>query len=141
MSLVVYANVETLTRSWLAGTSVGTLVQRSGGGTNVFLAMPTSSPLPAVVVSRVGGGPTSSELPEDVSRLSFQCWGTSRPQVSDIAYALMGELDSLSRLGGYTSGNATLAAAEVLSLLWLPDPESDTARYVVDALMTSVATA
>lgn len=140
MSLVIYTDVETLTKAWLASTSVGTLVRRQDGGTNIFLAMPASSPLPAVIVSRVGGGPSSSELPTDVSRLSFACWASSRHEVSDIAYAVMGELDSLSRLGGYTLGNATLAAAEVLSLLWLPDPESDTARYVLDALITTVAT-
>lgn len=138
--VVNFTEPEGLVKAWLATTSVaGHVTRTTDGGTSIFLAMPSSAPLPAVVVTRVGGGPrVTKELPEDNARISFDCWGKTRTQVSGIAYAVMAELESLSRAGGYTVGNAHLAAAEVLVCLWQPDPESDTARYVVDALVTVI---
>lgn len=137
MSVVTYAEAEGVVRSWLLTTGVAPMVTRTDGGVSIFLAMPTGSPIPAVVLSRVGGAARPrKDLPEDQARISFDCWGKSRAQASSIAYAVMSELDSLSRAQGYTLGSTSLVAAETLALVWQPDPESDTARYVVDALVT-----
>lgn len=139
MSAVVrYADVENLAKTWSLTTDVAPLVARPGGF-NIYLAMPALSPLPAVVISRVGGGPARrKDLPEEVSRISFSCWAASRAQAGEISRVLVGELETLARTGGWESAGTILAAGEVVSVIWLPDPDSDTPRYIVDALVTTV---
>jgi hypothetical protein len=137
-AVVRYADVETLMKEWTATTGVAPLVARTGGF-NIYLAMPASSPMPAVVIDRVGGGPSPrSDLPQEVSRISFACWGNSRAQAGEIARMLVGELETLARTGGWIQDDVLLAAGEVLSVIWLPDPDSDKPRYIVDALVTTV---
>ena len=141
MSVVTFADAEPLVKAWLLQSAVAPLLTRPDTGKSIYLAMPVGAPKPALVASRVGGGPhPRGDLPHDIARMQFDAWGTTRAQASTIAYTLIGELDSLSRTSGFTAGNATLASATVLGLRWLPDPESDTPRYVVDALVTTVAT-
>lgn len=138
--ITTFADVESLAAAWLSTSAVAPLVTRPGGGVNIFKAMPASSPLPAVIVSRVGGAPAArSDFPRDVARVSFSCWAASRPAATTIAITLVAELDNLARLGPYLGAdNARLGAAEVLSWLWLPDPAADTPRYAIDALMTAI---
>lgn len=138
MTINVYGPVESVVKTWLAGTSVAPLVARSPGVFNIFLAMPPAAPIPSVIISQVGGGPLPrKDIPECRYRLSFDCWGTSRSQASQIARALMGELDGLGYSGEVIDG-VYLGTADILSMLWRPDPDSDTARYIVDALITTV---
>lgn len=139
VSVVAYGDVESAAKAWLATTDVAPLVTRTAGGLSVFLAMPASAPTPCVIVRRVGGGPAvRKDLPEDHSRLSFDCWADTRSQAILIARTLIAECDSLGRNGGYIAGSVYLCVADVLSLLWLPDPDSDKPRYIVDALVTSL---
>jgi hypothetical protein len=87
----------------------------------------------------VGGAPRRrKDLPEDMPRVSFDCWGNSRAEAAGIAEALIGEIESLGPAGGYVHDGLHLYAAEVATWLWLPDPNTDTPRYVVDALFTTV---
>lgn len=140
-ALVEFADVETLTKQWLMTTAIPALVTRAvDGGVSIYLAMPPAAPVPAVVLTRLGGGPRRyKELPEDQARISFSCWGTSRAQAGTIVRTLVAELESLGRNGGYVSGDARLADAEVVRVFWLPDPESDTPRYIADALILAVS--
>jgi hypothetical protein len=138
---VTYADVEDLAKTWLATTTVAPLLVRLDGGHNIFLAMPVGAPLPAITLARVGGGPRArKDLPEDRARLSFQCWGTSRASAGVLARTLVAELDTLARTGGWTSGPATLGVDEIVTVLWLPEPDADIARYIVDALVTTIST-
>lgn len=138
--VLIYTDVENLVKQWVLTTPVAPLLTRTDGGTSIFLAMPASSPLPALVLSRVGGAPrASSDVPEDAARMTFNCWGTTRTQCGQIARTLMAELENLSQTGGFVSGDARLVAAQVLNMFWLPDPESDTARYIVDATVVTVS--
>lgn len=140
--VTAYADVESAVVAWLATTPVAPLVTRAGdGGLNIYRAMPTSAPLPAVVVNRVGGGPRArSDVPEDVARLSFDCWGSSRADAIAVATALVAACENLAETGTYVTGDGTarLVAAEVVLWLWSPDPNSDTPRYVVDALFSTL---
>lgn len=139
MKVVAYADVETLTKLWLLTTSVAPLVTRPDGGVSIYLAMPAASPVPSVILSRVGGGPRArKDIPEDVARISFDCWGNTRVQSMAVAEAVLGECESLARTGSYTVGDSHLLAAEVTGWVWVPDPNSDIPRYVVDALFTAV---
>jgi Protein of unknown function (DUF3168) len=137
--VISYAPTEELAKLWLATTPVASLVIRAPGQYNIFKAMPTASPLPSVVLSRVGGAPLRrSDLPLDVARISHDCWAANRTTADDIARALVAACENLAQVGGFTHASGILLVAEVVSMLWMPDPASDTSRYVVDALYTSI---
>lgn len=140
MSPVVrFADVENLVKTWLLTTTVAPLVT-VGTRVDIYFAMPTAAPIPSIVLSRAGGAPRRrSDLPEEVTRISFDCWGTSRAQAGTICRALMAELDSLARIGPFITAGTLLAVGEVASVVWLPDPDSDRPRYIVDALVTTVS--
>lgn len=139
MTTVRFADAEPLCKAWALTTSVAALVTRPDTGVSIYLSMPSSAPVPALVITRVGGAPRArADLPQDAARMQFDCWGKSRAQAAAICHALISELDSLARAGGFSDGDARLAAAEVISMLWLPDPQSDTPRYVVIAVVTTL---
>lgn len=134
MILSMYADAEDLAKAWVLSSSVAAAVNNK-----VFLAMPKGSPLPCVTLSRVGGGIDSrSDVPVDSARISFNVWGSSRPQAKEISKKLVSEADSLALTGGFgsTELGGRLEVAEVLLWLWLPDSVSDQPRYIVDCRFT-----
>lgn len=127
----VYADAEDIAKAWLAGTSVAPLVNGK-----IFMAMPVGSPLPSIVLSRVGGSPAAgSDVPADLARISFAIWAAQRAQAKAITAALVSEIESLAYTGAVDTPAGRLDAAEVINVLWLPDPVSDKPRYIVDARM------
>lgn len=129
MTYATYVDAEDVAKSWLLGTSVAALVAGK-----VFMAMPTGSPVPSVVLSRVGGSPPrGSDVPVDFARISFSIWASTRPQAKDITKALVGEIESIAYTGAVDTPAGRIDGAEVINWLWLPDPVSDTPRYIVDA--------
>lgn len=138
---VRYGDVDKAVKAWLMLSAVAPLVTRtSDNGISIYLAMPTGAPKPSVILTRVGGGPrTRKDFPEERIRYSFDVWGISRDQVDGISQTLVTALENLARDGvDLPLYGVTLYAAEVLSARWLPDPESDTPRIIVDALITTV---
>lgn len=136
-----YADIEPLIKAWLTQSTVAALVTRPDGKISIYNAMPAASPVPSVVARRVGGGPRArKDLPEERTRISFDTWGTSRAQASAIAGALLSELEDLGRVGGWTSGATMLRVAEILTHFWMPDPDTDTPRYIIDALVVTTTT-
>lgn len=135
-----YADVEGLVQRWLLGTTLAATLTRPDGGVSIFRAMPKSSPLPSIVLSRVGGAPArGSDVPADVARISFDCWAASRAVAVALSMDLVFLLEELGPVAdGYVEGDARLAVAETVSWLWMPGPDSDTPRYVVDALITAI---
>lgn len=79
--------------------------------------------LPEVVIQRVGGT-------DQQARLQFDCWGTYKADAATLAADLATELTAVA---SYDHDGIRLHGAEWLSTRWLPDPESDTPRYVVEA--------
>lgn len=139
MSLATYGDIEALVKTWLGFTAVAALVRRTDGGLNIFEAMPLSSPLPAVVLTRIGGvGDPRSDVPVDEARIQFDCWAATRTEAKKIASVLAAECANLAETGGFTLGADLLYVAEVVGWVWLPDRQSDTARYVVDARFTAL---
>lgn len=139
MTAVRYGPIDLAVKTWLTNTSVASTVP-TAGGTAIYLAMPKSSPLPALLVTLISGGPTAgADLPTAQYRLSFDCLAKTRAQAVQIALEL---IDVLQDLGVSDSGvpaeGVYLASAQVLDFRWLPAPESDTARYIVDALIATV---
>lgn len=130
-----FVDAEDVVKDWLLTTSVAPLVT-VGASAKIFLAMPKGAPLPAVLLSRVGGtSMQGSDTPIDAARISFSVWAANRPQAKTIKLALLGEIESIGYQPEYVGSVGRIKAAELLTDLWLPDPETDTPRYVVDATM------
>lgn len=137
--MIQFADTENAVKAWLPTTSVGPLILRADGFYSVFLAMPTGAPNPAIIITQIAGGPdVRNDLPQQTVRLQFDCWGRTRTEAGAIARALMAELEWLPRNGGTISQGAYIGAGQVQMMRWLPDPDSDTPRYIVDALITTV---
>jgi hypothetical protein len=142
VTAVVYADVEVLVKAWALTTSLAPLLTRTGGGVSIFNAMPSSAPVPALILHRSGGRPRPrKDLPEDAATIQFDCWGQTRAQAGVICRTLVAELESIGRTGGFTDGASDdwLAIAEVTNVFWLPDEQSDTPRYIVDALVITLS--
>jgi hypothetical protein len=137
--MITYADTEAVVKTWLLTTSVAPLLLRSNGGYSIYNAMPAKTPIPALIAWQVSGGPrTRKDLPEQQARMQFDCWGLSRLQAGDIARTLIAELEWLAQSGGEIVTGVYLGAAVTQNMRWLPDPDSDTPRFIVDALITTV---
>jgi hypothetical protein len=128
-----FTDAEDIVKAWLLTTAVAPLVTVSGS-VKIFQAMPKGSPLPCVILSRVGGAPQEeSDAPIDAPRISFEVWAANRPQAKTIAKTLLSEIEQLGYSRGYTGILGRIPSATVLLDMWAPDDESDTPRYIVDA--------
>jgi len=123
----VYADVEGAARDWLRTVpEVVALV-----ATRVFFGLPSNTQWPAIVVRQVGGGPTG-DAPITAALLQFDCWGQgqNKAQAGAVKVAVEGAIESLT--GGTPLGAGAVALwGSVESSIWLPDPESNQARYVI----------
>lgn len=139
--MIAYADVETLVKTWLRQTGVAALVPLpDGSGPAIFNAMPKGAPEPAIICRLISGGPTSrNDIPVAEYRFSFSITAASKAQAADIAYALIETGEDLARNGSYSDGITTLFSGRILAVRWQPDPDSDTPRYIVDALITTVS--
>lgn len=140
MTAPVYGPIEAAVRDWLKTTDVAPLVTRVDGTIDIYRAMPKSSPVPVIVLTLVGGGPLRrADLPITRYRVRFNVVGKSLDQAGQIARTLVGELTWLGQGdAGEVFNGVYLGAADVLTMHWLPDLDSDTPRYIVDALITTV---
>jgi hypothetical protein len=137
--MIAYADTEAVVKAWLTTTLVAPLLLRPDGRYSIYNAMPAKSPVPALIAWQVTGGPAPrKDLPEQQVRMQFDCWGLSRLQAGEIARTLIGELEDCARTGGAIVSGVYLGSAVTQSMRWLPDPDSDTPRYIVDALITTV---
>lgn len=138
--MIVYGPVEQAVKQWLFTTTVAPLVTRGAGVYSIYLAMPPASPSPAVLITLLSGGPLdTADLPQTRYRLQFDVLADTRDSAGLIARTLYSELEWLGRGGpGALVSGVYLGSATGLSMLWLPDPDSDKPRYVVDASITTV---
>lgn len=119
---VTFVDVEGAVRSW-ARDNVDSISRKA------FFGYQTDAGLPQVVPIRIGG-------PDDEALFQFDCWASSKAVSAALAAELATEADALAR---YTSGEVILHGAVVESIRWLPDPESDAPRHVVDITFTATA--
>ena len=121
-------------RTWLrTRTTLTALV-----GDRVFFGIPAGITYPMIAISRVGGGPMRAG-PLDAPRLSFAVWGNTKKDAADVVKALVAVLHEMEmdRLDPSSVGEG----AEGITVLWLPDPNDDRPRYIVDATVTVLALA
>lgn len=96
-------------------------------GNRVFAGYNSAAAQPQVVVQRIAG-------PDDAALVQCDVWA---PYRSNAAVAAAQLASAASSLALFDSGNVRLKGAAVESIRWLPDPESDTPRYIVDITFTA----
>lgn len=100
-----------------------------------FFGTNNSGTFPQVVIeTRIG--------PDDECLIQFDVWsaerskGGSRKEAQDESARLATALDALTT---YIWENVRLLGAVVSNRQWLPDPVSDTPRYIVEATVTATS--
>ena len=96
----------------------------------VFFGANNDAAMPQVVLSRITG-------PDNRCLIQFDAWADTKAAAAQLAADLATALDALGR---YTHDATLLHGARVEGVRWLPDEESDTPRYVVEATFTATAT-
>lgn len=86
--------------------------------------------LPQVVLQRLGGV-------DGEAFIQFDVWGSDKAQAAAAAAEVAEAVDALDRYDS-DDGTTTLLGARVDNIRWLPDPDDDRARYVVDATFVAV---
>lgn len=119
---VVWVDVENAVRSW-ARDFVLSAERR------VFFGVNNNVDFPQIVLHRLGG-------PDSACLIQFDVWAATKATAAAAAAELASAVDALAR---YDTGDVLLHAAVVESSRWLPDPETDKPRYIVD--VTFVASA
>lgn len=130
--LLVYADAEGACRDWARDLAL------DGVGRRVWFGLPAKgAEYPAIVVRRVGGRPDASDTPLDTALVQWDVWGAGKDKrgCSAIALALAAQVQSMAA-GSPMGTSAVGAGGRVESLVWLPDPVTNQARYVVTTSVT-----
>jgi hypothetical protein len=100
----------------------------------VFYGVPKAgAPATFATVQRIGGGDDPSEAPVDLSLVQIDCWAQTKAVAQSLRDAVR---TAFLELRPRTQGSTVLYGAEVISDIWLPDPDSDRPRYSVTAQVT-----
>lgn len=119
---IVYVDVEGAARAW-ARAAVPSVDGR------VFFGATDAAARPQIVVQRIGGD-------DDAAALQWDVWGTNKANAAEVAAELA---SACSALAGFVHGGAILKAAAVEFVRWLPDPDGDQPRYIVETTFTASA--
>lgn len=134
-----YPDVEGALRTWLRTIpDLTSLVS-----TRDFFAIPDNTDWPLIVVTLVGGGPQRTNPPVLDALIQFDCWGSPRPdgkaqkdEAASVMMTLVGVLESLQS-GTNLNADTQAMGASVESMNWVPDPDTNQARYVVTATISA----
>lgn len=118
---VVWVDVEDAVRQFLRAEGLA-----SG---RVFFGVSQQAPFPQIVLQRIEG-------PDDSCLIQFDVRGATKATTAQLAADLASACDALSR---YTNDGVLLHGADVLSVRWLPDPDSGQPRHIVDVLFAASA--
>jgi hypothetical protein len=102
----------------------------------VFFSTPQSyGKTPAdswIVLSLVGETHQAGDLGLQLSLVQFDCWGKTKALAAAAALAVQTAARQISSGQPMTVGSAVITWADLNQRRWLPDPTTNTARYVVD---------
>ena len=97
----------------------------------VFFAFPAGTPtLPLMTLAIITGGFDPS-TPIAYPRLTFDCWGRTKKEASDLRRALTTALRRLDNRA--MTSDVHCFGVDDIFYTWQPDNEAKLARYVVDA--------
>lgn len=116
-------------RDWLRGqiAAVGQRVYAGG--------LEKDATLPAIALERVGGFTTE---PLDRPLIQFDVWASKGDTAETVAMALVSLLLSTAP-GTQVAAGLAFMGATVESAVWLPDPASQTPRFVITVEVTTRA--
>ncbi len=121
----------TLLRPWLNGLRdwlrASPAVVAIVGQRTYLGALPLGSVFPALVVSRVGGGMDGYTY--DAAMIQVEAWAPGGSQAETLITTAVTALASAPE-GTVLSASAQLMGARLNALLWYPDPDTDTPRYI-----------
>lgn len=97
-------------------------------GARTYLgALPLGSVLPALVIWRAGGGHDGNTM--DSAMVQLEAWAASGAQAETLMSTAVATIGSAPALLDLTT-TARLGGVRLNALMWAPDPDTDTARYV-----------
>ena len=97
----------------------------------VFFAFPAgAATLPLLTVAIVSGT-FDPAVPVAYPRLTFDCWGRTKKEASDLRRALTTALRDLDNVA--MTADVYCYGVDDIFIAWQPDNEAKLARYVVDA--------
>lgn len=92
----------------------------------------------SIGIRRVAGAEGASDVPTDDALFQFDCWAETESDAADVRDAVIGVFAGLTTTPFTASVLCT--GALVVGQQWLPDPDTDTPRYVVTVRVLLVAT-
>lgn len=137
MQTKTFVEAEGPIRTWARGQTALTSVV---GASGIFFGAPKARPLPVITMSRIGGSPVLGETPIDSVTISFDVWGRTKQEASQLAAVLASLIESLQP-GTLLDASLRCKGASIVLFLWRPDTSADPPipRYVVDATFSVVA--
>ena len=140
-----FPDVEGAVRTWLKTKPAVTAIV----STRVFFGVPkgaVEATFPLVTVTRVGGGDSDSDAPDDNALIQLDCWGS----ISDAGFGDKAGCRTLANKVRAeckaVTGSQTLATGvdaggmNVVSDIWLPDPANDRPRYSLTVEVAAIST-
>lgn len=114
----VAVDVEKAVRAWARGA-----------GFTAFFGVNNNGAFPQIVIQRIAG-------PDDDCLIQFDVWGGTKAEAAQAAADLATALNGLST---FDHDGIRLHDAAWERTRWLPDPQSDTPRYIAEATFTATA--
>lgn len=99
----------------------------------VFFAFPAGTPTYPLLTVAIISGTFDAGVPVALPRLTFDCWGQTKQQASDLRRALTTALRSLDNVA--LTPDVHCYETTDIFYTWQPDNEAKLARYVVDATL------
>jgi len=112
-------------RNWLRAN--GPIVAIVGTRTYVG-ALPIGAPLPALVILRVGGGMAGTDT-YDHALVQVEAWASGGAAAEALIATVVAALGTAPEMTALTATTQLMGAA-LNSLVWAPDPDTDSARYI-----------
>jgi len=124
VDLIEFPDVELLVADHLRDMLGATVLTR-------LPAAPGTRPTEFLLVERTGG--PRATIVSDRPQVTIEAWATSKPDAHDLIQQARTRLHGLR--GTHSTGSTIYRTDEAAGPAWLPDPESDTARYTFTATL------
>jgi hypothetical protein len=124
---VAFPDAEHVATRWLNSSTIGAPASTDLLGWH--------APEPRIVITRVGGTPTLA-IRIDRPRLDVDVYAPTKADAHDLAQAARVRLHELPTGDHRDLGAVVCNVVDELGLQWLPDPDTNTPRYVLTLAVT-----
>ena len=84
--------------------------------TGIYMAMPTSFPLPLLVFGQVAGGMVGNDFVVQQARISFDIFASTRFQAADVKDCLVSHIEALGPTGGFSSDKGSIGDGRTINI-------------------------